>query len=39
MILTQDKEDKIHNALIVGMALEDAYIYAGVTPQGIEAAS
>lgn len=39
MILTADKEDKIHNALIVGMALEDAYIYAGLTPQEIEAAS
>lgn len=39
MILTADKGDKIHNALIVGMALEDAYIYAGLTPQEIEAAS
>lgn len=39
MILTADKEDKIHNALIVGMALEDAYIYAGLTPQEIEAAA
>lgn len=39
MTLTTDKEDKIHNALIVGMALEDAYIYAGLTPQEIEAAA
>lgn len=37
MTLTTDKEDKIHNALIIGMALEDAYIYAGLTPQEIEA--
>lgn len=37
MTLTVDKEDKIHNALIIGMALEDAYIYAGLTPQEIEA--
>ena len=37
MTITTDKEDKIHNALIIGMALEDAYIYAGLTPQEIEA--
>lgn len=37
MILTQDKEDKIYNALMIGMALEDAYIYAGLTPSEIEA--
>lgn len=37
MILTQQKEDRIYNALVVGMALEDAYIYAGLTPQEIEA--
>lgn len=37
MTITTDKEDKIHNALIVGMALEDAYIYAGLTPAEIEA--
>ena len=36
MILTQAKEDKIYNALIIGMALEDAYIYAGLTPSEIE---
>lgn len=39
MTLTTDKEDKIHNALIIGMALEDAYIYAGLTPQEIEVVS
>lgn len=36
MILTQQKEDKIYNALVIGMALEDAYIYAGLTPSEIE---
>lgn len=39
MPITTEKQDKIHNALIVGMALEDAYIYAGLTPQEIEAVS
>lgn len=37
MTITIDKQDKIHNALIIGMALDDAYIYAGLTPQEIEA--
>ena len=37
MTLTTDKQDKIHNALLVGIALEDAYIYAGLTAQEIEA--
>lgn len=36
MKLSTEKEDKIYNALIIGMALEDAYIYAGLTPQEIE---
>ena len=36
-ILTQAKEDKIYNALVIGMSLEDAYIYAGLTPTEIEA--
>jgi hypothetical protein len=36
-ILTQSKEDKIYNALVIGMSLEDAYIYAGLTPMEIEA--
>lgn len=31
------KKDKIYNALITGMALEDAYIYAGLSPAEIEA--
>lgn len=39
MTLTMDKLDKIHNALVIGMALDDAYIYAGLTPQEIEAAA
>ena len=39
MTITMDKQDKIHNALIIGMALEDAYIFAGLTPQEIEAVS
>lgn len=39
MILTQQKEDKIYNALVIGMTLEDAYIYAGLTPSEIEALS
>lgn len=34
-MLTQDKKDKIYNALLVGMSLEDAYIYAGLTEQEI----
>ena len=37
MTLTTEKADKIHNALMIGIALEDAYIYAGLTPQEIEA--
>lgn len=37
MTLTVDKLDRIHNALVIGMALDDAYIYAGLTPQEIEA--
>lgn len=36
MKLSTEKEDKIYNSLIIGMALEDAYIYAGLTPQEIE---
>lgn len=37
--LTIEKQDKIHNALIIGMALDDAYIFAGLTPGEIEAVS
>ena len=39
MTLTVDKADKIHNALMIGLALEDAYIFAGLTAQEIEAVS
>jgi hypothetical protein len=34
-MITQDQEDSIYNALLVGMALEDAYIYAGLSPNQI----
>lgn len=34
-MLTKDKEDSIYNALVIGMALEDAYIYAGLTSSEI----
>lgn len=39
MILTQEKKDRIYNALIIGMDLSDAYIYAGLTPAEVEAVS
>lgn len=39
MKLTQSKEDAIYNSLLVGMALEDAYIYAGLTEDEIETVS
>lgn len=29
------KLDKVYNALVVGMAIDDAYIYAGLTPDEI----
>ena len=38
-MISQDKKDKIYNALIIGMALEDAYIYAGLTPDEIKRVS
>lgn len=34
-MLTSDKQDKVYNALLVGMSLEDAYLYAGLTPDEI----
>ena len=34
-MLPSDKRDAIHNALLVGMSLEDAYLYAGCTPNEI----
>jgi hypothetical protein len=36
-MISQDKRDKIYNALLIGMALEDAYIYAGLTEAEIVA--
>lgn len=39
MVLTQEKKDRIYNALIIGMDLSDAYIYAGLSPTEIEAVS
>lgn len=33
--MTQKERDTIDNALLIGMSLEDAYIYAGVTPSVI----
>lgn len=38
-MISQDKKDKIYNALIIGMALEDAYIYAGLTQDEIKRVS
>jgi len=34
-MIDQDKLDQIHNALIIGMSLEDAYCYAGLSPDEI----
>ena len=39
MTITIDKQDKVHNALVIGMSLDDAYIFAGLTPQEIEGVS
>lgn len=36
MILTQEKHDRLYDALIIGMAAPDAYIYAGLTSAEIE---
>ena len=35
--LPVELKDKIYNALVIGMTLEDAYIYTGLTPSEIEA--
>lgn len=35
MIISSTKKDKIYNALMVGMDLGDAYIYAGLTEDEI----
>lgn len=39
MLLTSEKEDKIYNALLVGMEIKDAFVYAGLTPKEIELVS
>ena len=38
-MISQDKQDKIFNALTVGMALTDAYVYAGLTEAEITEAT
>jgi len=39
MPITQEQKDKIYNALVIGMDLSDAYIYAGLSPVQIEEVS
>lgn len=34
-MLTHEEEDRIYNALVVGMTIHDAYIYAGLSPAQI----
>lgn len=34
-MLSEEKENKIYNALLIGMSLADAYVYAGLSPQEI----
>lgn len=34
-MIIQAKRDRIYNALLIGMTLDDAYIYAGLTPDEI----
>lgn len=34
-MVNSKKLDKVYNALVVGMAIDDAYIYAGLTPDEI----
>ena len=38
-MITQDKVDNILNALMTGMALEDAYVFASLTPAEITEAT
>ena len=38
-MIRQDKKDSVYNALLVGMTLEDAYVYAGLTPDEVVAAN
>lgn len=35
--ISPEKHDRLYDALIIGMAAEDAYIYAGLTGEEIEA--
>lgn len=35
MLLTEEQDDTIQNALLVGMALDDAYVMAGLDPDQI----
>jgi hypothetical protein len=32
-MITQQQEDDIYNALLVGMAMDDAYVFAGLSPR------
>lgn len=36
-MISRDQKDLIYNALIIGMDLADAYVYAGLTPTQIAA--
>lgn len=38
-VLTQEQQDSIYNALVVGMSLDDAYVFAGLSPAQIEQVS
>ena len=35
MAITADQQDAIYNALLVGMTLKDAYVFAGLSPSQI----
>lgn len=35
--MTEKQKSDIENALLIGMAVEDAYVYAGLSPREIEA--
>ena len=38
MAITAEQHDAIYNALLIGMTLKDAYVYAGFSPAQIAAA-
>lgn len=38
-MIDERQKDAIYNALLVGMALDDAYVYAGLTPAEISEVS